>query len=172
MKTRLAAVFFAGAVLLSGCATHQPSVVLAPVGPSPPQPAPGGPKGTLVVYSAYDPNSDFNDTEYLRQYTDYRILSEEGKLLQTVHNSNGFVVEGPAEVELPAGKYRIIAQANGYKKNVIVPVVVLADRLTTVHLEGEAAWPANAALLQSNPVRLPNGEIVGWPASTEVVSKP
>ena len=171
MKSLLAIIFLAGAALVSGCASHERSVVLDPVGPASLQPAAVGPKGTLLVYTAYDPNADFNELPYLRQYTDYSLLSEQGKLLQVVHNSSGSVVEGPQKVELPPGKYRVIARANGYR-HVTVPVVILADQLTTVHLEGSASWPDNAALLQSNPVRLPDGEIAGWRANTEALSPP
>lgn len=171
MKSLLAATFLAGAALASGCAFHQHAVVLDTVGPPSLQSATADPKGALAVYTAYDPNADFNDLPYLRQYTDYRILSEDGKVLQAVRNNNGSVVEDPQKVELPVGKYRVIARANGYG-TVTVPVVILAGRLTTVHLEGSASWPDNAALLKSNPVRLPHGEIAGWRADTEVISKP
>jgi len=164
-------MFLGGVALLSGCAFHKQAVVLDAVGPSWLKPAAAGPKGALVVYTAWAPNADFNDMPLLRQYTDYRILSEEGRLLQVVHNSNGSVEEGPQTVELPVGKYRVVARANGYK-TVTVPAVILADRLTTVCLDGSALWPDNAALLRSNPVRLPNGEIAGWRANTESLSKP
>jgi hypothetical protein len=50
-----------------------------------------------------------------------------------------------------------VAQANGYG-TVPVPVVIRADQVTTVHLEGGASWPNNAALVGSNPVRLPDGK--------------
>ena len=44
----------------------------------------------------------------------------------------------------------------------IPPVVVEAGRQTSVHLEGGIYWPADVA--QSNPVRLPDGRIIGWRA--------
>ncbi len=171
MKSLLAVSYLTGAALVSGCAFHERSVALDSVGPSTLQPASAGPKGALVVYSAFDPNAEFNDIPYLRQYTDYKILSEEGRLVQIVHNNSGSVAEGPETVELPVGAYRVIARANAYK-TVTVPVAILADRLTTVHLDGSASWPNNAALLQSNPVRLPDGEIAGWRANAETLSKP
>jgi hypothetical protein len=64
-------------------------------------------------------------------------------------------------VELPAGTYRIIAQANGYGF-VTVPVTVVAGHETILHLEGGDRWPNPRAFNQSNAVRLPDGEVVGW----------
>jgi hypothetical protein len=146
-------------------------MVLDAVGSPPLRPATASPKGALEVYSALDPNANFNDMPYLRRYTDYRILSEAGKALQAVHNNNGSLVEGPHKVELPVGKYQVVARANGYG-TVTIPVVILAGRITTVHLEGGARWRDNAALLQSSPVRLPDGEIAGWRANAEHASTP
>jgi hypothetical protein len=83
--------------------------------------------------------------------------------LRTVHNDNGELVEGPAEVSLAGGRYRVVALANGYGL-VIVPVVIVRSQVTTVHLEGSPSWPDKQALLHSNPVRLPDGEIAGWRA--------
>lgn len=171
MRNFLTVAFIAGAALGSGCAFHEQAVVLETVGPPSCLSEDAGPKGSLVVYSAYDSDADYSELSYLRPYTNYRILSEQGKLLETVHNSNGSVVEGPRKVELPVGKYRVVARAKGYK-TVTVPVVILADQVTTVHLEGSPAWPDSAALLESNPVRLPGGEIAGWRAHTETLSKP
>jgi hypothetical protein len=171
MKSLVAIAVLGGAILvMAGCAFHEHPVVLGTVGPAAAQPSFAGPKGTLVVYSAYDPNAEFNDLPYLRRYTDYKVLAESGKLLETIHNNKADLVEGPQNVELPAGKYRIVARANGYR-TVIVPVVIMADQLTTVHLEGGASWPDNPALVESHPVRLPNGEIVGWRANTETFSQ-
>lgn len=171
MKSLLTATVLAGVALVSGCASNKHAVALDAVGPPPLPSAAPGPKGALVVYSAFDPNADFNDIPYLRRYTDYRILSEAGQLLQVVHNNNDTLLESPQKVELPVGKYRVIAQANGYK-TVTLPVVILADRLTTVHLDGAASWSDNAAMLRSNPVRLPDGEIAGWRANAELLSNP
>lgn len=171
MKSFLATIVFAAAALVSGCAVHQQALVLDQIGPSGIQPVTIGPKGALLVYSAYDPNSDLDDVPYICQYTDYRILTEEGKLLLVVHNNDGSVMGGPRKVELPAGKFRVVARAKGYKA-VTVPVVISPEQLTIVHLEGGIYWPDNAALLRSEPVRLPNGEIAGWRATTETDTKP
>ncbi|MCX6923340.1 MAG: hypothetical protein NT154_09055, partial [Verrucomicrobia bacterium] len=69
------------------------------------------------------------------------------------------------------GAYRVAARANGYGE-VIVPVVIRDNQVTRVHLEGSPAWPNGWELANSNPVRLPGGEIAGWRAKTDSSSKP
>jgi hypothetical protein len=145
--------------------------VLDPVGPAPFPSAGAGSTGTLKVFSAFEQGADFNSQLYLRHYTDYRILSADGKRLQTVRNDSGTLVEGPKRVQLPVGTYRVVARANGYRQ-VTVPVVIRADQVTIVHLEGGSSWPNRRPLAGSNPVRLPDGEIAGWRADTENMPKP
>jgi hypothetical protein len=147
---------------LAGCASNGPGLVLAPVGPSAFH-ARAGSAGSLVVFSAYDQGAHFNDLPYRRVHSDYSILATDGKLLQTVHNDNGTAVGSPKEVLLPAGRYQIVARANGYGA-VTVPVVVGTNQTTTVHLEGGNPWGSKAPSAQANPVRLPDGQIVGWRA--------
>jgi hypothetical protein len=108
-------------------------MVLAPVGPAAVQAASAGSQGSLVVYSACDPTAHFNSLPYARFYTDYRIFSQDGQLLQAVRNNPSPSVPGPSKVELPPGQYRVVARANGYGE-VTVPVIIAAGRLTTVHL--------------------------------------
>ena len=152
------------ALLASGCAFQRAGLVLDPIGPSHFPAQSGDTNGTLVVFSAHDPQADFNArSPYRREYTDYKICSETGQFLLEVRNDNGQLLEGPAEVALHPGVYRILAHANGYGL-VTVPVVIVANEVTTVHLEGDAYWPDKKALIQSNPVRLPSGEIAGWRA--------
>jgi hypothetical protein len=69
------------------------------------------------------------------------------------------------------GPYRVAARANGYGE-VIVPVVIRANQVTTVHLEGSPAWPNGRELTKSDPVRLPDGEMAGWRARSDTSSKP
>jgi hypothetical protein len=124
-----------------------------------------------MVYSAYEQGAEFNSPYYRRQFTDYKILSADGKLLQPVHNDTGALVEAPKRVPLPVGSYRVIARANSYGE-VIVPVVICANQVTTVHLEGSPAWPNGREIAKSNPVRLPHGEIAGWRAGADASAKP
>ncbi len=81
-----------------------------------------------------------------------------------VHNDSGKLAEGPEKLELPAGKYLVLARANGYGL-VRVPVVIRRGQTTTLHLEGSVWWPASTGIGTSNPVRLPHQEIVGWRAA-------
>jgi hypothetical protein len=65
--------------------------------------------------------------------------------------ASGAAATGAAIAEVNrTGWNRVNAQANAYT-TVTVPVVILAGRLTTVHLEGSPSWPDSAALLQ-NPL--------------------
>lgn len=171
MKLLLATGVVAGAAFWSGCVSPGPGLVLDPVGPPPLASAGAGSTGTLMVYSAYEQGAEFNSPYYRRQHTDYKILSADGKVLQVVHNDTGTLMAAPRRVQLSVGTYRIVARANGYG-DVVVPVVICARQVTTVHLEGSPAWPDGRELAKSNPVRLPDGEIAGWRANTNSSSKP
>lgn len=172
MKTCYAVVLLTAATLWSGCAFGPRDMVLEPVGPSPTSVAGNNGEGSLVVYTAYDVNAPgLGDYEHRHHYTDYKILTDDGKLRQTVHNDIGTSVRQAAQVNLPAGTYRVVANANGYG-TVTVPVVIGPNRLTVVHLEGGASWPDMNTDNQASAVRLPDGEIVGWRASTESTRTP
>ncbi len=171
MKLLLATSVVAGVAFLTGCASHRPGLALDPVGPTPFASSDTGSTGMLMVYSAFEQGAEFNSPYYRRQYSDYRILSADGKLLQPVHNDSGTLMESPKRVQLPVGIYRVVARANSYGE-VIVPVAICANQVTTVHLEGSPAWPNGGEIAKSKPVRLPHGEIVGWRASTDSFSRP
>jgi hypothetical protein len=162
--------FMAAAIVLSllagtGCAFHQRNVVLDPIGPAAGVVTSAASPGTLVVFSAFTPEPDINNSPYRRRYSDYRVLTADGRQqVQTVHNDRGVQVGGPQKVTLPAGEYRVEARANGYGQ-VMVPVVIRTGEITTVHLEGSVWWPRSSPIFASNPVRLPGGEIAGWRAS-------
>ena len=144
MKTTLrnTVLLVATAALAAGCASHPANVVLAPVGPERPPSAPAltaDQQGTLVVYSAFDDNPDFNRRDfYQRAYTDYVIRTDTGHLLRRVQNDSGTIVLEPAAVNLPAGRYLVQADANGLGE-VTVPVVIAPKQLTSVHLEADAS---------------------------------
>jgi len=171
MKLLVTTSLLAAAALLSGCASQGPALVLDPVGPAPAPPGAPGSSGTLMVFSAFRQGADFNGPPYRRPYTDYKILSPTGKLLQWVRNDSGALMAAPKHVELPVGTYRVVARANGYGE-VTVPVVVRPNQVTTVHLEGSPSWPNHEQLAASNPVRLPDGEIAGWRAGADNSSTP
>jgi hypothetical protein len=154
-------------ILLSGCATGKNGTVLDTVGPPLSQPAAANStNGTLVVYSAYEVNADFNSRDPNRpEYSDYRILTNDGKLLQRVHKDSGTALQDPVAVGLPPGKYRVSARANGYGY-VTVPVIIETQPSTILHLEGGGSWPNESAFNQTNAVRLPDGQIIGWKAAS------
>ena len=155
----------AGAIL-SGCAASNGNMALDTVGPIPTRAAPANSTGgTLVVYSAYKVNADFNSEDpYRPEYSDYKIYNADGKLLWRVHNNSGTILQEPTPVKLPAGNYRVFARVNGYGF-LTIPVMIEARRTTVLHLEGGNAWPDKSAFNQTNAVRLPDGRIVGWRAS-------
>jgi hypothetical protein len=131
------------AVLVCGCAGHRRSeIVLDTVTPESSARAPEERSG-LIVYTATDPHAHFDGSSYHMYYSDYEVRSEAGDLIKKVHNDSGTVIEGPVEVKLPAGRYRVHARANGYGW-VTVPVVIEAGRVTTVHLDHLAAKESGA----------------------------
>ena len=150
-------------ILLFGCVTGKSGLVLDTVGPSTARPLAVHPStGALTFYSAFDVNADFNSRDPDRaEYSNYRIYSQDGKLLQRVQNDNGSNFGSPAEVRLAPGKYRVVARANGFG-TVTFPVVVSRDRVTTVHLEGSHSGNSTYNNNQNDTVRLPDGDIVGW----------
>jgi hypothetical protein len=154
--------------LLSGCATGN-SLVLGTVGPIPAQTAVGNSSnGTLVVYSANKVNADFNMRDPNgHEYSDYVIFTTDGKILQRIHNNSGTFLQDPAQVELPPGKYRVVARANGYG-HATVPVIIASQQTTVLHLEGDFHWPDESVFNQTNAVRLPDGNIVGWKSASSL----
>jgi hypothetical protein len=169
MKTFAAVTLISTSALLSGCATGNNGLTLDPVGPPLAQPtATISTNGTLVVYSAYEVNADFNARDpYRPEYSDYKIFTGGGKLLQKVHNNSGTILQDPVSVELPPGKYHVVARANGYGY-LMIPAVVEPNQTTVLHLEGGDAWPHKSGFNQTNAVRLPDGRIVGWRASSNL----
>jgi len=160
--------------LLSGCATGSGpnGLVLDPVGPAMLPPAQMtssvSPTGTLVVYSAYRRNADFNARDCNRpEYSDYEIFSNAGVFQQRIHNNSGTILQDVVPVTLPAGKYKVKARANGYGI-VTIPVVIEARQNTVLHLEGGGFWPNESVFNQTNAVRLPDGLVIGWKAQPKL----
>jgi hypothetical protein len=166
---RLLLLFAAAPLFFSSCAFHQPGLVLEPIGPSPGQSVGTASTGSLRVFSAFDPAPDFNNLPYRRRCSSYTILTKDGHVIKEVANRNT-QRESVETVELPPGEYRVLARANGYGL-ITVPAIIQSAQVTTVHLEGSFSWPEQAALVQSNPVRLPHGEVAGWRANLQE-SKP
>ena len=136
MKSFTLAALTAAGLVLAGCANSPNNLTLDPVGPAPlSDHAPGPVAGSLIVYSAFEVNADFNNEDpYRHEYSSYRIFTGDGKLLQFVKNDNGTSLGNPITVSLPAGKYLVKAHANG-RGTVTVPVIIENGRITAVHLE-------------------------------------
>ncbi len=158
-------IFFAIGGLLSGCVGDRSGLVIDPVGPRFPQSsAVNSRTGARVVYYASEGGANWNARDPRRPvYSDYKIFSVEGNFLQAVHNDSGTMLQEAVPVELPPGKYRVVASANGYG-HLTIPVVIKAGQTTMLHLEGGGSWPDESAFNQTNAVRLPDGQIIGWRA--------
>lgn len=156
-----------------GCASSQKDIVLDPVGPSPTHRIlTGSTNGLLVVYSAYEAVPDLsaevsgNPSDHW-VYSDYRIFSADGKPFKFVWNNGGAILLHPKQVELPAGRYVVVAKANDFGR-VTVPIVIASNRITTLHLDDDDSFRAGASGSDRvNTVHLPNGNIVGWRALAE-----
>lgn len=159
MKKIIVLITIATSAFLLGCAGERP-VALAPVGPPPAMPAPmSGGVGSLIVYSARESAADFNARDSRRpEYSDYAILNATGGQLRRVRNNSGAIFQEPATVPLAPGNYQVVARANGYGL-VTVPVVIQSGKITTMRLDRSSR---EIGLDESQAVRLPNGEIVGW----------
>ncbi len=136
MKSFTLATLTAAGLVLAGCANSPNNLTLDPVGPAPLSDHASGPDaGSLIVYSAFEVNADFNNEDpYRHEYSSYRIFTGDGKFLQFVKNDNGTSLGNPINVSLPAGKYLVKAHANG-RGTVTVPVIIENGRITAVHLE-------------------------------------
>ena len=87
--------------------------------------------------------------------------------MQRVHNNSGTILQDAVPVALPPGKYNVVARANGYGY-VTVPVMILAQQNTILHLEGGGFWPNESAFNHTNAVLLPDGVVIGWKAATNL----
>jgi hypothetical protein len=151
-----------GAAMISffvGCASHP--VVTSPVGPEPIERSALNANGYLQVFSETEDHVAGDGPPY-RLHTGYAILDRSGKQVKYVQNHVGEMDEMPTLVDIPAGSYRVVAQSASYGR-VTVPVVIREGKATLVHLDREGKVPLTVP--ESDVVRLPDGEIVGWSGS-------
>lgn len=167
MKTIATLLLVSAGALLCGCASSKDGLALSTVGPAPlPALNADSTSGTLVVYSAYEVNADFNSRDPNRpEYSDYRIYSRDGKLLERVHNDSDTIFQDPRRVTLPVGDYQVVAQANVGFRPVKVPVNIEAGRITMLRLNGN--WSGSYHFNQTNAVCLPDGQIIGYRATVD-----
>ena len=157
----------------AGCATPTKTVVLEPVGPAPFGRSESVSEGNLEVYSARERAlghivaSDVVEEEgggYESAHTDYTIYTTDGKVVKEVHNARNVNDPNPARVSLPAGQYRIQANAeagNGWTTPFEIPVVIKPGLETVVHLEPNWSPPRQYAHTGSL-VQSADGRIIGW----------
>jgi hypothetical protein len=151
--------------LLCGCAADRHRLVLDAIGPE----SGGhmglstGSKGYLQVFSATERHDDGGILYY--PHTPYSIYTLEGKHLRGVVNSAGHTDQQAAAVELPAGAYLVYAQSERFGQ-VKVPVQIVGNRLTVVHVEG-TGMPFTDNIPESELVRLPDGRVAGRRAEPE-----
>lgn len=142
----------------AGCATKQNLVIDQPVGPGRAAAGNGGTQGELIVYSAVgvsDPTDSYHPT-----HTGYRIYTPDGRLFRVVDNRTGSFYQDPETVPLPAGKYKIQAQAVNVGQ-VSLPVVIASGEVTTVRLDVSGRRAVYGGSDTNAWVRLPNGRVIG-----------
>ena len=96
----------------------------------------------------------------------YTIYTRDGNVFKWVANARDQNDDTPTVVTLPAGSYRVEAQAincDSSRVNVLIPVVVKPGQGTLAYLEG--GWRPEGDYGQTELARLPCGRAIGWRAS-------
>ncbi|MBS0422112.1 MAG: hypothetical protein JSR66_30685 [Proteobacteria bacterium] len=159
MKPGSPAIWLLALASLTACAARPPLVVRQPVGPEVERITPAATQGNLVVYSA-ERAATYAQSEY-PVHTAYTIYSLDNKMVRRIENLSGSFNQDPERVSLPPGRYRIKA-LNSDSGEVIVTVIVVAEKTTVVDLDGTALPQGDTG--RGKWVRLPNGHVVGWQA--------
>jgi hypothetical protein len=147
-------------VCTAACTSTPSTVTLAPIGPRRiPQEAETAVRGSLIVYSAFESVSAASDSE-LRRHSDYELRSADGTVLQRVVNREHPFSEEPTTLRLSPGHYAITARASR-SRSVDVPIVIEADKVTCVRLDGSEPI-GSRRVAAAELVRLPDGTPVGW----------
>jgi len=159
MSRSLSAII--GALFLTGCASAGPTAMTVndPIGPRPLGLARDY-VGFLEVYSATEEHTD-GDNTYRYPHTDYQIFTSDGQLFKQVRNAIILSDETPERVSLPKGRYIVAAQSET-SGPVNVPVAIETGKTTVLHLERKKDWKPELAWRDSDLVRLPNGQVIGY----------
>jgi len=173
-------VALAGAMVwLVGCASVSRVVVVEPVGPGPAGASQGRGEGSLVIYSARASadvdlhtqerrwNNDFGKNEFLYEpaHTDYTIYAKNGEVFKHVRNARSANDDTPTVVALPAGSYRVEAEAvncDSGRVKVLMTVVIQPGQTTLANLEGD--WTPTGQYQETQVTKLPCGRVIGWRA--------
>ena len=166
-------------VCLVGCASAPNVAVEEPLGPAPTGVARNTGDGSIVIYSARTPadvdvyeeewrwNNDFGKNAFLCEpaHTDYTIYTQHGEVFKHVRNARDPNDDTPAVVKVPAGTYKVEAEAvncDGNPVKVLMTVVVKPGQTTLAHLEGD--WNPIGQFRETQLAKLPCGRVVGWRA--------
>jgi hypothetical protein len=167
------------AAWVAGCTSTPRVVVAEAVGPPPVRVSERGGEGALAVYSARTPavvdlnqeewrwNNDFGKNAFLYEpaHSDYTFSAPSGGAPQRVRNARDEGDGDPAVVRLPAGTYRVEAEAvdrDAERVMARMTVVVKPGQTTRVHLEG--GWRPAGKYDPADLSRLPSGRPIGWRA--------
>ncbi len=112
------------------------------------------PKGFLKVYTATENHKD-GDMHYFPN-TGYTVCSEDGRaVVKKVANAISIHDEDPSLVQLPAGKYVVLAEAEESSK-VRIMVIIKPGQFTKIDLQHD--WKQSAPSGKAADwARLPNG---------------
>ena len=181
MKCTVAVAIAGATVWLVGCASAPRVVVAEPVGPAPAGTDRAEGHGSMAIYSAHTLalvdvneaewryNNDFGENRFLHQpaHTGYTIYTQDDELFRHVRNAHDPDDATPTLVSLPAGSYKVQAQAincDSRRVNVLLSVVIQPGQTTVAHLDGP--WtPPPGPYPSAEFATLPCGRIIGWRAS-------
>jgi hypothetical protein len=132
----LEAAMLPALIMLGGCASDQKLITLSPVGPSSRGSGGGSGPGYLVVYSASHEMPD-HDGVMIYPHSAYKVYDARKACVKRVSNQSGAHCEIPERVDLPPGRYTVVADSED-KGTVVVPVIIESQLKTVVNLEGPA----------------------------------
>ncbi len=148
-------------LLVTGCSSPSKQAIVEPIGPVPRESGAADNSGYLVVYSAW---SNFVDQGSTVHHSRYTITADNGSMSREVINHIDRFDEGPIQLPLSPGAYHVKARSAHFGR-VNVPVVIQPHQTTVVYLDGKR-HPEAPPAQQTSAVRLPDGEIIGWAATT------
>ena len=148
-------------LLAASCASPPKQAIVEPIGPVPVASSSTDNSGYLVVYSAW---SNFVDQGSTGHHSRYTVTADDGSLSREVINHIDRFDEGPIQLPLAPGAYHVKARSAHFGR-VNVPVVVQPHQTTVVYLDGKR-HPEAPPAQQTSAVKLPDGEIIGWAATS------
>jgi hypothetical protein len=131
----------------------------------------------LAIYSARTPadvdpnmadwrwNNDFGKNDFLYEpaHSDYTIYTQNGEVFKHVRNARDRSDGTPRLVMLPAGAYKVEAEAidcSSERVKVLMTVVIKPGQTTLAHLQGD--WNPPGQYNETELARLPCGRAIGW----------